>query len=75
MLQGTTLRLISRKSCGIICLSMMLFLRACLDLVYASKDEGRDHFLERVTSQNGEHTVDVAAKLGVGSLEYKLIEL
>ena len=49
--------------------------RACLDLVYASKDEGRDHFLERVTSQNGEHTVDVAAKLGVGSLEYELIEL
>ncbi|MBO6153915.1 MAG: DUF362 domain-containing protein [Lachnospiraceae bacterium] len=49
--------------------------RACLDLVYASKDEGRDHFLERVTSRNGEHTVDVAAKLGVGSLEYELIEL
>ncbi|MBR1571896.1 MAG: DUF362 domain-containing protein [Lachnospiraceae bacterium] len=49
--------------------------RACLDLVYASKDEGREHFLERVTSRNGEHTVDVAAKLGVGSLEYELIEL
>lgn len=49
--------------------------RACLDLVYASEDEGRDHFLERVTSRNGEHTVDVAAKLGVGSLEYELIEL
>ncbi len=49
--------------------------RACLDLVYASKDEGRDHFLERVTSRNGEHTVDVAAKLGIGSLEYELIEL
>ncbi|MBE5897257.1 MAG: DUF362 domain-containing protein [Lachnospiraceae bacterium] len=49
--------------------------RACLDLVYASEDEGREHFLERVTSRNGEHTVDVAAKLGVGSLEYELIEL
>ena len=49
--------------------------RACLDLVYASKDKGREHFLERVTSRNGEHTVDVAAKLGVGSLEYELIEL
>jgi uncharacterized Fe-S center protein len=49
--------------------------RACLDLVYASKDEGRDHFLERVTSRNGEHTVDVVAKLGIGSLEYELIEL
>lgn len=49
--------------------------RACLDLVYASKDVGRDHFLERVTSRNGEHTVDVAAELGVGSKEYELIEL
>ncbi|WP_405374567.1 DUF362 domain-containing protein, partial [Pseudobutyrivibrio sp.] len=49
--------------------------RACLDLVYASKDVGRDHFLERVTSRNGEHTVDTAAKLGVGSLQYELIEL
>ncbi len=49
--------------------------RACLDLVYNSKDAGRDHFLERVTSRNGEHTLDVAASLGVGSLEYELIEL
>lgn len=49
--------------------------RACLDLVYNSKDAGRDHFLERVTSRNGEHTLDVATSLGVGSLEYELIEL
>ena len=44
-------------------------------VVYASKDVGRDHFLERVTSRNGEHTPETAAKLGVGSLEYELIEL
>ena len=49
--------------------------RACLDLVYASKDVGRNHFLERVTTRNGEHTPETAAKLGVGSLEYELIEL
>ena len=49
--------------------------RACLDLVYASNDVGRAHFLERVTSKNGEHTVDEAARLGVGSLEYELVEL
>lgn len=49
--------------------------RACLDLVYKSNDKGREHFIERVTSRNGEHTVDTAAKLGVGSLEYELVEL
>ncbi len=49
--------------------------RACLDLVYASKDPGRDHFLERVQSRNGEHTIDAAVDLGVGSKEYELIEL
>ena len=31
--------------------------KACLDLVYASKDPGRDHFIERVESRNGVHTV------------------
>ncbi len=49
--------------------------RACIDLVKKSKDTGRDHFMERVTSRNGEHTIDTAAGLGVGSTDYELIEL
>lgn len=49
--------------------------QACLDLVYASKDPGRDHLLERIESRNGVHTVEAAADLGVGSREYELIEL
>lgn len=49
--------------------------QACLDLVYASKDHGRDHLLERIESRNGVHTVEAAADLGVGSREYELIEL
>lgn len=49
--------------------------RACMDLIYASKDPGRDHFLERVQSRNGEHTMEAAAELGYGSLEYELVEL
>ncbi len=49
--------------------------RACVDLVMASADRGRDHFMQRVTSRNGEHTIDVAAELGIGSKEYELIEL
>lgn len=49
--------------------------RACLDLVYASDDPGRDHLLERIESRNGAHTIDAAAELGFGSKEYKLIKL
>lgn len=49
--------------------------RACLDLVYASDDPGRDHLLERIESRNGAHTVDAAAEFGFGSKEYELIKL
>ncbi len=49
--------------------------QACLDLVYASEDPGRDHLLERIESRNGVHTVEAAAKIGVGSREYELVEM
>ena len=49
--------------------------RACLDLIYQSKDEGRDHFLERVQSRNGEHIIDYAVEMGIGTKEYELIEI
>ena len=49
--------------------------RACLDLVYASDDPGRDHLLERLESRNGAHTSDAAAALGFGSKEYELVKL
>ncbi len=49
--------------------------QACLDLVYASKDPGRDHLLERIESRNGIHTVEAAAALGLGSREYELEEV
>lgn len=49
--------------------------QACLDLVYASKDPGRDHLLERIESRNGVHTVEAAADLGVGSREYERIDM
>lgn len=47
--------------------------QACLDLVYASEDPGRDHLLERIESRNGVHTIEVAAQHGIGSREYELI--
>ena len=48
--------------------------QACMDLVIRSDDPGRDHFLERVNSRNGLHTLEAAAELGYGSREYELIE-
>ena len=48
--------------------------QACLDLVYAAKDDpGQKHFLERVESRNGVHTIEAAAALGYGSREYELV--
>ena len=49
--------------------------QACLDLVYASDDPGRDHLVERIESLNGVRTVESAAALGFGTREYELVEL
>ena len=49
--------------------------QACLDLVYASDDPGRDHLVERIASLNGVRTVESAAALGFGTREYELVEL
>ena len=47
--------------------------RAAIDLVKASSDPGRAHFLERVTSRQGEHTIEAAEALGVGTTDYELV--
>lgn len=49
--------------------------QACIDLVYNSTDPGKDHLIERITSRNGVHTIESAAKLNVGSREYELISI
>ena len=50
--------------------------QACIDLIYAAKDDpGQAHFLERVESRHGVHTIEAAAELGFGSREYELVEL
>ena len=50
--------------------------QACIDLIYAATDDpGREHFIERVESLHGIHTLECAAALGVGSREYELVEL
>lgn len=49
--------------------------QACIDLIYNSKDEGKNHFIERVESKNGIHTIEAATKLGFGTRQYELIEI
>lgn len=49
--------------------------QACIDLIYASDDPGKDHLIERIESRNGIHTIEAAADLGFGSRDYKLIEI
>ena len=49
--------------------------QACIDLVYNSKDPGRDHFVARVERQNGVHTIEAAEELGFGTREYELIKV
>ena len=49
--------------------------QACMDLVLRSDDPGKEHFMERVNSRNGIHTIEAAADLGMGSREYELIEI
>lgn len=50
--------------------------QACMDLIYAAKDDpGQAHFIERVESRHGIHTIEAAAELGFGAREYELIEI
>ena len=49
--------------------------QACVDLVNASNDPGKEHLLKRINSRNGVHTIEAAAALGYGSREYTLVEV
>ncbi len=47
--------------------------QACIDLVYNSEDPGREHFVERVESKHGIHTIEAASELNFGTRDYELI--
>ena len=48
--------------------------QASIDLVMSSDDPGKEHFMERVNSRNGIHTIEAAADIGYGTRDYELIE-
>ncbi len=49
--------------------------QACIDLVYNSNDTGKQHFIQRVESRHGIHTIEASQELGFGNREYELINV
>ena len=49
--------------------------QACIDLIYNSNDTDKTSLINRIEEKHGVHTIEHAAKLGIGSREYELIEL
>lgn len=50
--------------------------QACIDFIYkATDDPGQAHFLERLESLNGIHTVEAAEQLCVGTRNYEIINI
>lgn len=47
--------------------------QACLDLIYQA--EGNERFLRRLHELNGEHTLEHAVEMGLGSREYTLVDI
>ena len=48
--------------------------QACVDLVYASDDDSAD-LIARIESRDGQHVLEAAEALGVGSRTYELVEI
>ena len=49
--------------------------KACTDLVRSSDDHGKIHLIERIDSRHGMHTLDYGEEIGLGTQNYKLVNL
>lgn len=47
--------------------------KACVDLVYSSQDGAS--LIERIESRNGIHTLEYGAQIGLGNLNYELVNI
>ena len=48
--------------------------QACVDLAYIQiRDPGQKHFIERIETRHGIHTIEAASELGFGNRDYELI--
>ena len=49
--------------------------KACVDAVYASSDPGKAPLIKRMESLHAIHTLETAVEHGLGSMEYKIVEI
>lgn len=49
--------------------------QASVDLIYQSEAAGRDAFVERIETQNAQHILEYAEKIGLGTRGYKITKL
>lgn len=49
--------------------------QTCIDLIYNSKDPGKDELIERIESRKGLHVIESAYNLGIGNKYYDLINI
>lgn len=49
--------------------------KACIDMIYNSNDSGKDVLIERIEKLHGTYTIEMSYKLGVGNIDYELIEI
>lgn len=49
--------------------------QACVDIVYNTDRNESSALIERIESRNGLHTLEHAAKIGLGSREYQLVSI
>ena len=47
--------------------------KACLDMIYNSRDKGKEKLIERIESKLGKHIIECSEKLGTGNSNYELI--
>lgn len=52
--------------------------KACVDIIFnMTPSEGNDNapLVERINSRHGTHTIDYAAQIGLGSIEYEIVNI
>ena len=47
--------------------------KACLDMIFNSKDEGKKQLIERIEQKLGPHIIECSVQLGTGKSDYELI--
>ena len=49
--------------------------KACVDMVYASKDKGKASLIRRIEDRRGVLIIEASENLGIGSPDYELVDL